>query len=102
MVGEITGGGAHGTHPFRLNEHFSASIPFSYSVNPITKTDWEGKGVQPDVKVPKEQALLEAQIASIKMMLSDVNNKSDRTKYLNDLLTRRENELSVMQGNLKK
>jgi hypothetical protein len=26
-------------------------------VNPITKTNWEGTGVEPDVKVPASQAL---------------------------------------------
>jgi hypothetical protein len=27
---------------------------------PITKTDWEGKGLEPDLKVPAEQALAAA------------------------------------------
>lgn len=97
VIGETTGGGAHGTRPYRLNEHFSASIPFSYSVNPVTKTDWEGKGVQPDIKAPKEQALLQAQIVSIKTMLKEAGIGDDRTKHLTDLLSKREKELLAVK-----
>jgi retinol-binding protein 3 len=32
-------------------------VPFARSVNTITKTDWEGTGVVPDVKVPADDAL---------------------------------------------
>jgi len=102
VIGETTGGGAHGTRPYRLNEHFSASIPFSYSINPITKTDWEGKGVQPDVKVSKEQALLEAQIAALKTIIAESKNNNDRAKYLNDLLIKRQRESEALKDGGKK
>lgn len=32
-------------------------VPFARAVNPISKTNWEGTGVEPDVKVPAEEAL---------------------------------------------
>lgn len=57
IVGETTGGGAHPTMGVRLDEHFMIAVPFARSVNPITKTNWEGTGVEPDVKVPADQAL---------------------------------------------
>src|SRR4029077_1775174 len=60
IVGENTGGGAHGIRPYRLSAHFTASIPFSYSRNPVTDSDWEGVGIKPDVSVPADQALLRA------------------------------------------
>jgi len=49
IVGETTGGGAHLVSPRRLGDHFFAEIPFGRFINPITKTDWEGVGVAPDV-----------------------------------------------------
>lgn len=60
-VGETTGGGAHpvGGHP--LGDYFSIGVPFAKAVNPITKTDWEGTGVEPDVKVSAADALTTAQ-----------------------------------------
>ena len=32
-------------------------VPFARAVNPISKTNWEGTGVEPDIKVPANQAL---------------------------------------------
>jgi retinol-binding protein 3 len=60
LIGETTGGGAHTVGPHRLDDHFFVEVPFGRFVNPITKTDWEGTGVEPDVKVPAADALTEA------------------------------------------
>ena len=95
VIGETTGGGAHGTRPYRLNEHFSASIPFSYSVNPVTHTDWEGSGVKPDINATSGQALLIAQTTAIKDLLQG-NKDEPRRKHLNDLLAKREKELQML------
>jgi C-terminal processing protease CtpA/Prc len=57
IVGEQTGGGAHPTRSARIDDQFSIAVPFANSVNPITKTNWEGTGVTPDVTVPATQAL---------------------------------------------
>lgn len=57
IVGETTGGGAHPTMGVRLDDHFMIGVPFARAINPITKTNWEGTGVEPDVKVPAAQAL---------------------------------------------
>ena len=66
IVGETTGGGANPGGGNRLGEHFGAFIPTGRAVNPITKTNWEGTGVEPDVKVPADQALHVAQINALK------------------------------------
>lgn len=60
IVGETTGGGAHPTMGTRLDDHFMIGVPFARAINPITKTNWEGTGVEPDVKVPADQALATA------------------------------------------
>ena len=36
-------------------------MPFAPAINPITRTNWEGTGVEPDVKVPAADALTAAQ-----------------------------------------
>ena len=61
IVGETTGGGAHTTHAQKLDDRFAINVPFGRAINPITKTNWEGVGVQPDVKVPQADALTTAQ-----------------------------------------
>ena len=35
-------------------------------MSPVTKTSWEGTGVEPDVKVPADQALRTAQVMALK------------------------------------
>ena len=57
IIGETTGGGAHPTRGCRVDDHFVVGVPFARSISFITKTDWEGTGVEPDVKVPADQAL---------------------------------------------
>jgi hypothetical protein len=60
LLGETTGGGAHPAAPQRIDGHFFIRVPFGRFINPITKTDWEGTGVEPDIKVPAVDALDEA------------------------------------------
>lgn len=57
IIGETTGGGAHPTQGFRIDDQFSIGVPFARAINPITKTNWEGSGVAPDVSVPAVEAL---------------------------------------------
>ena len=57
IIGETTGGGAHPGGMVRLADNFGVFIPVGRAINPISKTNWEGTGVEPDIKVPKEQAL---------------------------------------------
>lgn len=60
LVGETTAGGAHLVAPHRIDGHFFIRVPFGRIMDPITKADWEGKGVEPDTAVPAADALDEA------------------------------------------
>ncbi len=71
LVGETTLGGAHPTDTRRLDDHFSARVPFARSINPITGTNWEGVGVEPDVKVPAAEALDTA----LKLAVDEIGKK---------------------------
>jgi hypothetical protein len=61
IVGETTGGGAHPVSGHRIDDHFMIGVPFARAINPISKTNWEGTGVEPDVRVPAVEALATAQ-----------------------------------------
>jgi hypothetical protein len=61
IVGEVTGGGAHPVSGHKIDERFSIGVPYARAVNPTTKTNWEGTGVEPDVKVAAGDALSTAQ-----------------------------------------
>jgi hypothetical protein len=69
IVGEVTGGGAHIIHGQRIDDRFIINVPIANAINPITKTNWEGTGVKPDVAVAASDALTTAQkLASEKLM----------------------------------
>jgi peptidase S41-like protein len=57
IIGETTGGGAHPVSGHRIDDHFTIGVPFARAINPVSKTNWEGTGVEPDVKVPAAEAL---------------------------------------------
>jgi hypothetical protein len=60
LVGEVTGGGAHPVRGEWIDERFTIGVPFARAINPVTKTNWEGTGVEPDVAVPAAEALTRA------------------------------------------
>ncbi len=66
IVGETTGGGAHPVSGHRIDDHFMIGVPFARAINPISKTNWEGTGVEPDVKVSAAAALDEAKKLALK------------------------------------
>jgi C-terminal processing protease CtpA/Prc len=62
IVGETTGGGAHPGGEDVINAHFAVWVPIGRAINPITKINWEGTGVKPDIETPEALALKTAQI----------------------------------------
>ena len=57
IVGETTGGGANPGRGVPLPHDLIVFVPTGRAINPITKTNWEGVGVKPDVAVPAADAL---------------------------------------------
>lgn len=57
IVGETTGGGAHPVTLHRLSDGLAVTMPYARAENPITKTNWEGVGVKPDIETPADAAL---------------------------------------------
>jgi hypothetical protein len=98
VVGEATGGGAHGTSPHRIADHFRASIPFSRSINPVTRTDWEGVGVKPDVAVPSDQALLTAHLLALRKARARHEGDRGITDGLDRAIAEKERELDALKA----
>ena len=57
LIGEVTGGGANPVSSNDLGHGVVAMIPFGRAENPVTKTNWEGLGVQPNKSVLASDAL---------------------------------------------
>lgn len=56
IVGETTRGGAHPGTRYYLGPHLKSAVPSGRAINPVTGTNWETVGVQPDLKVPADDA----------------------------------------------
>jgi C-terminal processing protease CtpA/Prc len=97
IIGETTGGGAHPGGGFRISEHFGMFIPTGRAISPITKTNWEGTGVTPDVSVPADQALLVARIMALKKSVPTITN-NDRKAAVTEELQNLEKELAAMKS----
>lgn len=79
LVGETTRGGAHpGNRRFQVTEHIAVGIPTARSVNPLTGTNWEGIGVEPDIAVPQEEALRVAHAAALRAILARLGDDPAR------------------------
>ena len=70
IVGEVTGGGAHTVSERRLGEKFTIRLPAGKVIVPNLKGDWEGSGIEPDVKVAGPEALKTAHALALEKLLA--------------------------------
>jgi C-terminal processing protease CtpA/Prc len=96
IVGETTGGGANPGGVVRLSDHFQVFVPTGRAINPISKTNWEGVGVEPDVKVAKEQALKTAYLIALNKKLESVKDDTSKTA-LKSLIEQQQKDLDELK-----
>ncbi len=77
LIGETSGGGAHPVNYHYLDDiKFGLAIPFGRAVNPITKTNWEGKGVTPHIKISPSKALKKTHQVALKKLIDNTKTAS--------------------------
>ncbi len=89
IVGEPTYGAAHSGSMVPLTGGFVMFLPTGRTVNPITGTNWEWVGVQPDVEVKADDALTKALSLIWKQRLSQAGGKTsdaNRAEWMLDYL----------------
>ena len=74
IVGETTGGGAHPGETHEIGGSLRVFIPQGRAINPITKTNWEGTGVTPDVPVAANDALAVAHEAALTKLIAQTED----------------------------
>jgi retinol-binding protein 3 len=74
IVGATTAGAANPNIPVRLNDHLVFYVPTGRAVNPITRSNWEGIGVKPNIAVDPLQALQRAQVLALQTLLANSPN----------------------------
>lgn len=81
IVGEVTAGAANMGSTARINEHFQVFVPTGRAINAVTRTNWEGVGVKPDVLVSEEEALKRAQIISLSKLIETSTDEGWKNRW---------------------
>lgn len=79
VVGEPTWGGANPGDFVPLGAGFFAFIPTGEAINPVTETNWEGTGVQPDIRVAAKDAFRVAYLSGLRHLIAKTEDKAERT-----------------------
>lgn len=69
IVGETTAGAANPSLPVRLADHFLLIVPQGHVRNVVTRTNWEGVGVIPQVATPSIDALATAHRSALRRLI---------------------------------
>ncbi len=85
IIGETTGGGANPGGSQRINAHFTLFVPSGRAINPITKTNWEGVGVKPDIAVNATQALQTAHVLALQKQIEKAMDPDQKAALSEDL-----------------
>jgi Peptidase family S41 len=88
LIGATTGGGANPGDTRRIDDHFFIFVPTERARNPITKTNWEGVGVKPEIDVPRERALATAYKMALETKLRDTGLSAGARENLTQLRTK--------------
>jgi hypothetical protein len=79
IIGENTPGAAHRVHPKAVPElGVVFCIPHGTDIDPLTGTDWEGTGVEPDIPVAAGDALDMAHFKALEICLDKATGEKQR------------------------
>jgi hypothetical protein len=101
IVGETTGGGAHPGGVERITPNFGIFVPSGRAINPVSRTNWEGTGVTPDVAVPAGLALKTAYRAALEGSIKDLENRLGDAKPSSELSRFQRRKLEILKATLE-
>jgi hypothetical protein len=81
VIGETTGGGAHPTGTRIVQHDFILRVPFARAINPVSKTNWEGTGVAPDIAVPAAEAFDKAYAMAVEKLAAKASTPERKAEY---------------------
>lgn len=81
VVGETTGGGANMWTGMVVSDRFYAHMPTAAPIDPVTGTNWEGVGVEPDIAVPARDALMVAHAKALEKLATTRPRERDRYRW---------------------
>lgn len=91
IVGEASAGAAHSINVAVLSDNFFLQVPTGRGIHPVTKVDWEGTGVLPNIEVLSENALGVAHRAALTYLLENAEHPRI-VKYYENILARMDDD----------
>ena len=81
IIGETTGGGAHPTNAMIVQHDFILRVPFARAINPVSKTNWEGTGVKPDIACPAAEAFDKAYALAVEKLAAKATDPQAKGEF---------------------
>ena len=99
LIGETTGGGAHPTTSTVVQTDYVLFVPNARAINPITKTNWEGAGVTPDISVPAAEAFDRAYAMALEKLAQKTTDaqQKEQLNWLSSVIKAKTNPFRISE-----
>lgn len=101
LVGEVTVGAANPVSPTLLPNGFVILLSKAQAINPVTKRNWEGVGVIPHVKTPKQDALNTAHLLALQNLATKEGEKSTYFIWHSEMLAAKTQSVALSNDRLQ-
>jgi hypothetical protein len=88
IAGTPSAGGAHAVEIQTVLDSFRLMIPVAFSKNPVTGTNFQGKGIKPDIEVSGETAVQQVQLHALGKQIektSDPERKAELVQLCREI-----------------
>ena len=95
VVGENTAGGAHPVTRIPIDNRFFIQVPIGEIKGPVSKKDFEGEGVKPQISIPAYKALNEAHRLAIRAIVAADTLKTGLPDWYFPIINARQNPIDL-------
>ncbi len=99
LVGRRTAGAGRMVAQVPIGHGFTASISVTRVSDPETGREWEQVGVEPDIAIDPEQALIAGHLAALKVVAAGATADASRARFLERLIETYEARLRTAPDN---
>ncbi|MFK7834254.1 MAG: S41 family peptidase [Winogradskyella sp.] len=76
IIGQTSAGAAHAIDFMEVNENYLIQLPISRNIHPVTKIDWEGTGVIPNIITSNNEALKTAHLKALNEQIESLKKQT--------------------------
>lgn len=76
IIGQTSSGAAHAIDFMEVNDNYLIQLPIRRSIHPVTKMDWEGTGIIPNIKTSNGEALRTAHLKALNERIESLKKQT--------------------------